>query len=152
MADEKFDEKAMEKREEKTPEEKSWDEKRRRDPLGTIIWALIFIWAGVVLLLDNLGYLQVIQSRQRIIPGLEFLEGLSTWAIIFVGAGVIFLFEVLIRLLVPEYRRPVGGTIIFALILIGVGLGNFFGWGVIWPLIIIAIGLSLIFRGLIRTG
>ena len=48
MPDEKFDEKALEKREEKTPEEKGFEEKRRRDPLGLIIWALIFIyiWAG----------------------------------------------------------------------------------------------------------
>jgi len=38
------------------------------------------------------------------------------------------------------------------LIFIGIGLGNFFGWGIIWPLIIIAIGLSLVVRALIRPS
>jgi hypothetical protein len=52
MADEKDEkeekerhehEKDDEKREEKSPEEK-W----RRDPVGSVIWACILIWAGVV--------------------------------------------------------------------------------------------------------
>ena len=51
MADEKFDEKELDKRDEKqdekSPQEKSWDEKWQRDPLSTIVWATIFIWAGV---------------------------------------------------------------------------------------------------------
>ena len=54
MADEKFDEKEQEKREEKSPEEKNWEEKYRRDPLGSVIWACILIWAGLVFLADNL--------------------------------------------------------------------------------------------------
>jgi nitric oxide reductase large subunit len=152
MPDEKFDEKALEKREEKTPEEKSFEEKRRRDPLGLIIWAIIFIWAGVVLLANNLGYLNWLQFQGRFFPGAEYQGATNAWSLIFLGAGVILMFEVLIRLLVPDYRRPVGGTLILALVFIGIGLGNFFGWGIIWPLIIIAIGLSLIVRALVRPS
>ena len=65
--DEKFDEKELEKREEKSSEdEKSWEEKWQRDPVNTAVWALIFIWAGLVLLAENLGLLDAIRiSAQR---------------------------------------------------------------------------------------
>ena len=54
---EKFDEKELEKQEEKSADEKNYDEKYRRDPLGSIVWALILIWVGLVLLAQNMGYL-----------------------------------------------------------------------------------------------
>ena len=63
------------------------------------------------------------------------------------GAGVIVLLEVVVRLLIPEYRRPVTGTLIFAVILIGLGLGNLTNCGVVWPFILIVIGLSILLRG-----
>jgi hypothetical protein len=58
--DEKFNEKEMQKQEEKSAEEKtayekSYEEKYRRDPLGTLIWAIILIWAGLVWLANNFG-------------------------------------------------------------------------------------------------
>jgi hypothetical protein len=143
MADEKFDEKEMEKQEEKAP-----DEKWRRDPLGAIIWALILIWAGIVLLLDNMGYLNAI--KENLAPvGLEWLplRG-GVWGLILLGAGVILVGEVLLRLLIPAYRRPVIGTIIMALVFIGIGLGNLVSWGLIWAVVLIAIGLSILVRGM----
>jgi hypothetical protein len=147
MADEKFDEKEMEKQEEKAP-----DEKWRRDPLGAIIWALILIWAGIVLLLDNMGYLNAI--KENLAPvGLEWLplRG-GVWGLILLGAGVILVGEVLLRLLIPAYRRPVIGTIIMALVFIGIGLGNLVSWGLIWAVVLIAIGLSILVRGMSSRG
>lgn len=151
MSDEKFDEKELEKREEKSPEEKSWDEKWRRDPINTIAWAAIFIWAGIVLLADNLGFFDPLRELGRGTAGLGFLSDLEAWSLIFFSAGVIFLIEVFVRLLVPAYRKPVGGTLIFGLVLIGIGLGDVFGWTVIWPLILIGLGLSIILRGVMRN-
>jgi hypothetical protein len=142
----KFDEKSREKE-----EEKSAEEKYRRDPLGPIIWALILIWAGVVLLADNLGYLD--QFWRLLPPGRPSwmpLMGANVWGLIFVGAGVILLGEVLIRLLVPAYRRSVTGTLILAFIFIGIGLGTMFSWTLIWPLILIAIGLAIFIGALTR--
>jgi hypothetical protein len=145
MPDEKTEEKnekELEKREEKSP-----DEKYRRDPLGSIIWACILIWAGMVLLLNQLGYLDqikdLIYSNQA--PwALSFQIDFSVWGLIFLGAGVILLFEVLLRLFIPAYRKPVTGTIILAFVFIGIGLGNVLRWEFIFALVLIAIGLSII--------
>jgi len=141
--DEKYNEKEMEKRDEKSAEEKSYEEKYRRDPLGTLVWAVILIWAGVVMLANNFGILDRIR-----IPFADSFSGFpffgDAWPFFFLGAGVILLIEVAIRLTVPDYRRPVMGTFILAIVFFGVGLGN---WNVIWPLILIVIGLSILLRG-----
>ena len=134
---EKEEEKEEEKRHEKGPEEKNWDEKWRRDPLGSLIWALILIWAGVALLLNNMGLLFRI-------PGLDVLD------LIFLGAGVLILAEVAVRLVVPTYRRPVGGTLILAIIFIGIGLRGFVTGNLIWAVALIVIGLFILLRGVTR--
>jgi hypothetical protein len=119
-------------------QEEKWDEKWRRDPLSAIVWAAILIWVGVVLLIGNMGLLDdVLILGARVEP----------WSLGFLGAGVIVLLEVVVRLLVPTYRRGVGGTIVFAVILLGIGLGNLVSWDLIWPLILIGIGVSVLIRG-----
>ena len=145
MPDEKTeekDEKELEKREEKSP-----DEKYRRDPLGSIIWAFILIWAGTVLLLNQLGYLEQLKETlysNQTPWALSVQIDFSVWGLIFLGAGVILLFEVLLRLFIPAYRKPVTGTIILAFVFIGLGLGNVLRWEFIFALVLIAIGLSII--------
>jgi hypothetical protein len=143
-------EKAIEKEDEKSPHEKSWDEKWQRDPISAVVWALIFIWAGLVLLANNLNYLDRWISPQINIPGMGLFPGLEVWAIIFIGAGIIIFGEVIVRLLVPAYRKPIGGSLFCAIFLIGIGFGNIFGWNIIWPLILIALGISVLLRGLVR--
>jgi hypothetical protein len=135
------DKRELKKREEKSAEEKQWEEKSRRDPLGAIVWPAILIWAGLVLLAANLGLLDNLLGRDRNI------FGAGTWSLILLGAGVIVLLEIAVRLVVPDYRRPVTGSLIFAIILIGLGLGNLTNWGVVWPLILIVIGASILLRG-----
>ena len=66
MPDEKTEEKNEKELEKR--EEKSAEEKYRRDPLGSIIWACILIWAGVVLLLNQLGYLDQIKDLLKCCP------------------------------------------------------------------------------------
>ena len=141
--------KVEEKLEEKSPEEK-W----RRDPLGLIIWAALLIWVGFIFLAGNIGWLDVVSD---IFARLNFQTAAapftipalhpSAWSLIFIGAGLILLVEVLVRLLFPAYRRPVLGTAILAFILLGIGLDS---WLLIWPVIIILIGLTIIYRGLSR--
>ncbi|RPI29043.1 MAG: hypothetical protein EHM70_16090 [Chloroflexota bacterium] len=148
MRDEKFDEKDMEKRDEK--DEKDSYEKWRRDPLSAVTWAVILIWAGLALLAENVGILGQFTRRFADTPGLQFLEGLTAWSIILIGAGLILLIAILVRMAVPAYRGPVTGTLFLALLLIGLGLGNVLGWNIVWPLILIGFGLSVLLRGLWR--
>jgi hypothetical protein len=149
--EEKFDEKEMQKHDEKSAEEKSADEKTyeekyRRDPLGTLIWAVILIWAGVVWLANNFGFLENLSSRFSDLP-IDLPFATEVWALFFLGAGVILLIEVLIRLTIPDYRRPILGTFILAVVFFGIGLGN---WELIWPLVLIVVGATILLRGVFR--
>ena len=90
-----MNEKAEEKQHEKM-DEKRFEEKARRDPLSSMVWAGILIWVGVSLLANNLG----------ILDNIPFLNQFEPWSLAFAGAGVIVLLEVLIRLTVPEYSGP----------------------------------------------
>jgi hypothetical protein len=138
-------EKELEKREEKTVEEK-W----RRDPLGAVIWAAILIWAGLVFLAENMGWLENIRLKlSDRVPNIDFIH-METWTIVVLGAGVIVLIEVAIRLLVPSFRQPLGGTLILAAVFFGIGLGNIFGWEIVWPLVVIAVGLGILLGGFTR--
>ncbi len=134
----KDDEKAEKEREKDEKDDLSWEEKWRRDPLSAAVWALVLIWAGLVLLADNLDLFATV-------------EWFSTWGLILTGAGVILLLEIAARLLMPDYRRPVGGSLIVAAVLLGLGLSSLVEAAVAWPLILIAIGVGLLLRGLIGT-
>jgi ABC-type multidrug transport system fused ATPase/permease subunit len=137
VSEQKYNEKQEEKEEkQEEKEEKSWDEKWRRDPLNAAAWATILIWAGLVLLAGNLGLL-------------DRFEKVGVWGFIFIGAGLILIGEVLVRLFVPQYRQPVAGSLILGVILLAVGLGNLISWGLVLALVLIAIGIFLLFRGLI---
>ncbi|NIO68907.1 MAG: hypothetical protein GTN71_07695 [Anaerolineae bacterium] len=129
-----------EEKEEKGREE-GVEEKWARDPLGTAIGALILIWLGVTLFLANLGTFAWIQWE-------------NFWAWFILGIGGLFILEVLIRLAVPEYRRPIGGRLIAGVILLAIGASfTFLPFDVskLWPLIPIAIGLAILLGGLFRS-
>jgi hypothetical protein len=126
-----------EKRQEK--DEKQREEKWRRDPLGALVWAFIIIWAGVVLLLNNLGLFPFI-------PGFAFRD----WSLIFAGAGVIILIEVFIRLVMPQYRKGVIGNLILAFIFLAIGLGDTVGPGLLGGILLIGIGAAMLLGGFLR--
>jgi hypothetical protein len=115
----------------------SWDEKWRRDPVDAAGWALILIWAGLVLLAANLRWFGA--------------DGFEVWPWIFVGAGVIVLLGVLVRLVVPAYRRPVMGSVIFGAILLGIGLAQLPDlqehWPVVLGVVLVVIGAGALLRG-----
>ena len=140
-----------EKREEKyEKEDEKNEEKHNQDPLSSLTWALILIWAGLVFLAANLGMLDQIQTQPIGIEGLT-ISGLSTWSLIFLGAGVLVFLEAVIRTFVPAYRASTGGNFFMAAIFLGIGLGMIFGWHIVWPFILIAMGLSALASALIQN-
>ena len=139
-----------EKTEEKVEKEvEKFEEKHDRDPLSSLTWAVILIWAGFTFLASNLGLLDRLQMEQMLPEGFEFV-GLSTWSVIFLGAGVIIFIEALIRTFVPAYRST-NGNFFLAAIFLGIGLSGIFGWDVVWPFILIALGISSLASALIKN-
>jgi hypothetical protein len=117
--------------------------KRRAHGDGTlrrVVWGAIFIYAGLVLLADQTGYLPA--SREA-----------GWWEWIMLGAGGLFLLEALIRVVSVDLHGPSLGRLILGVVLLVLGSSAVFGvtipmsW---WPVVPILIGLSLLFRGLMR--
>jgi len=155
MAEKKYNEKDEKQFDEKDEKELlKHDEKvGRQDTLSSIVWAAILIWAGIAFLSVNVGWFDAILGSSffsRILPENMAVFEPGVWSIIMFGAGVILLAEVAARLLIPAFHRHVAGSLIIAAVFIGVGLGNFFGWDLIWPFILIAVGVSILLGGIAR--
>jgi hypothetical protein len=115
-------------------EKRSTRERYNSDPVSNFAWATILIWAGLVFLARNLGWLVAL-------PG-----DMGIWSIILIGAGLIILLEVLFRQLVRRQQGPVRSSLFLAVVLTGIGFGSIFGWSIVWPFILIAVGLSILFK------
>jgi hypothetical protein len=135
VSDREFYGKEDEKQEEK------WNEKWSRDPLSSAVWAMILIWIGVMLLMANMDILDDVRILNRQV---------EIWSLGFLGAGAIVFLEVIVRLLIPTYRRNVTGTFIFAVFLVAVGLGEIVSWEMVGPLMLIALGVSVLLGGISR--
>lgn len=145
MAEKKYnekDEKELQKHDEKVEE---------RDLLSTLVWGAILIWAGVAFLLVQQGVFDKFITPIFANTPMKMLEP-DAWSLIALGAGVILLLETIIRLMVPTYRRSIVGTLILSVVLISIGVTNLFNfdWDLTWPLILIAIGVSVLLRGFVH--
>jgi len=146
MQFEEKDEKEMMKHDEKVEE---------NDRLSSISWAFILIWAGFVFLASNMGWF----ARFGLDVGGSWsfesfgdFRTFGVWNLIALGAGAILVLETIARLLIPEFRRNVGGSLIVAAVFIGVGLGGWFNWSFLWPVILIAVGVNILLKGLRQRG
>ncbi len=127
MIKQKYNEMGNNKHEEKLVEE--WC--GNSDKLSSFVWAALFLWAGIVLLAANIGWIDLLPFQ---VPELG-------WAVFFFGAGVIVLTEIVIRLTVPEYHKPELISVIAVIFFFGLALGE---WSFTWPLILVAIGISIL--------
>lgn len=124
---EKSDEKTREKGHEVHVEKgEFWGDISPGDRLSQLTWGGAVLWAGIVLAL-----------------------GLSNaWGWIFTGAGALLFIEVAARMIIPEYRARPGARLMLGAVLLMVGLGMGVGFGSLWPLILIGIGVSLLINRL----
>ncbi len=140
MSEPRRNEKEEEKRGEKRDEKgRGWDEKYERDPLRMISIAAILIWGGLVALAGTLKLFTF------------DWEG-HGWAIFLLGTGVILIGKVIIRVLVPHFRRPIGVSLIIGIVLLAVGISDLinWNWNYVGPIILVIIGLVIILRGVFR--
>lgn len=150
MSDQQFEEK-YEKKDEKDEkdstkhEEKSVEEKWRRDPLSAITWAVILIWMGLVLLANNFGMLDNLYLW-KLLPKDKEIMSTGVWPLVLSGAGIILIIEVLVRLLFPIYRRPIGGNVFLAILFLGWGLSYFLSWSLVGAIVLIGLGLLILLR------
>ena len=134
---EKEQEKEAEKESEKAEKPTYYEEKIRSSPLSSAIWAAVLIWAGLVFMAETLGYLPQVGEA-------------GPWNWIFFGAGVLVLLEVIVRTVSPEYARPVTGRVIWAGILMIIGLSGVTSIAITWPLILLLVGVAILANSLLR--
>lgn len=128
------EEKDQEKQQEKG---QGLDEKYRRDPLGFVAFAILIIWLGVFLLLQNQ---ELISYRGPRDSGND-----KEWAIFAWGAAAIWFVEILLRLGVPRWRRPLSGSFVWCVIAAAIGAGLWTqNWEIIGPIAIIAVGVGIL--------
>lgn len=101
--------------------------------INTFMWTAIFVWAGLVLLPSKINLITTVINW-------NFLS------LIFTGAGIIIVIAISIYMYLPEPRPPLAKKLILALILLGIGLQGVLGWRIVWPIILIAIGLYIAIR------
>ena len=108
--------------------------RRRRTPAAALAFAVVIIAAGVLLFLDNLGVYHIYNVWRL-------------WPVVLIVAGVSKLFE----------SQGAGGRVWAGMVLsagVVLLLDNFgiwhVGWGLIWPLAIVGVGLSMLFHALER--
>lgn len=136
------DEKQEEKDEKGRRERREKMEKHQQgDVLGGITWGLILVATGGVFLWASLSGWDNLDLE---------LKDKATWSLIAGCAGGILLLQALVRLVLPAYRRPVTGTLIASFVLIGVAIGNYYGWQYVWPIMVIGIGLVVLLGQLAR--
>ena len=104
------------------------------DRLSQFTWGSFILWAGIVMLLNN-------------VDATRDLFG-DPWPWIAGGAGALLLTEVAVRLVLPEYRARPGMRFVLGVALLMVGLGIGFSFATLWPLILIAIGISILINHL----
>ena len=132
------DEKDERPRRHRDEKEEKEEKGQPSDPLSGVIWALILITAGVIFLAEGAW------------RAFDWERFGSAWNFVFVAVGLILLLEVAIRLLIAQFRRPVAGTLVFAFILMAIGISGITGWNITWAVFLIAMGVALLLSGLLR--
>jgi len=119
---------------------KSGKHSRAGRQLSSVVWAGLFLWAGVVLLAQHTGTLDSLRTQATEL-GWLIPSGVDGWTVFFLGAGVIVLAEVVMRLLVSEFGKPEFCTWMGLVMFFAFALGS---WGLFWPIALLAVGAVIL--------
>jgi len=97
------------------------------------------ILGGMIVLVTGISFL---------LATTELIDWEMWFAYFMVMLGAVFLIDVFVAWASPGYRGSGTGRLTAGVIIILVGLANMFDIGDWWPLIIIAVGAILLFKGL----
>ena len=118
-------------------EQEKLQEKAERKRLEGMWWAAVLIWAGVVLVADQAGWLPAIGDS-------------TTWSWIFLGGGLFGLIGALVRFNSPTLPNPSTWDVIWAVVFLLIGLGGFLKEDVVFAIGLIVVGLALIINHIFR--
>jgi hypothetical protein len=108
--------------------------RHHHDLLSSILGGVFFILLGLLLFLASQG----------------ILAWDKWWQYLIIGIGIILLISSIIRYQKESSAGFRYGSLIAAIILIGIGVAFLLGNATWWPLIIIVIGVAIIIGGLLR--
>ncbi|HSR19684.1 MAG TPA: hypothetical protein VLL49_02105 [Anaerolineales bacterium] len=108
-------------------------QKKERQRLEGIWWAVVLIWAGLVFGADSMGVLPRFGSA-------------DAWSWIFLGAGVLGLLGALYRLSSPDAPSATAWDWVWAGIFLILGLGGFAALTISWPLILVLVGGAILVK------
>lgn len=117
-------------REERREWRRAWKEERRRLPCYSLFWGLGLLLLGVLLLLNQTGW----------------VTGDTWWQSLLIGLGVISVVNGLVHYRSPAYRWGSYGKFAVGIILILIGALLMLGFSYWWPVVLIAGGIALLGR------
>ncbi|MFC1948347.1 hypothetical protein ACFLXY_10570 [Chloroflexota bacterium] len=111
----------------------------KNDRMDSIWWGLSFIWGALILLagIINFG------------DGSSWWNG---WGVFFTGLGIITLIGIIIRLLLPMYRRKLVSGLIWGILFLAIGLGTWGNTEWFWVAAIFVVGISILGVAFVRSG
>ena len=127
----------MDKQRTEEVQNEGWENGCRSDRVDAIGWAGIFIWAALVLLAGSTGYAD----------RFAWWDG---WSAFLAGAGAIILIGTGARMVLPDVKRPVAITAIFGVFLLGLGLEGLISGNWFWPVLLGAVGATILVRTIAR--
>ncbi len=112
-------------------------EKKERQRLEGMWWAIALIWAGLVFGADSLGILPQVGNA-------------DAWSWIFTGAGLFGTLGNLYRVTSPSVPNPTTWDWSWSGIILILGLGGFTTLNLSWPLILILVGGIILVNAFLR--
>ncbi len=128
-----------EKREKGEKHEKEKTEKREGDRLGAFVGGATIILLGILLYLVQIGTF-------------SWITWSNWWGYFLLGLGCILIVSAVLRAAVATYRGAAVGPLIGGVILCFVGLSGIINIESWWPLILIAVGITIIVGGLVAVS